>query len=117
MTFIPVPNIQRVVAHSAPVKADIRARGKEMLAAARVVRAAHRDKGHVFIEGSMGRTDYSVTLDDTRGELAAFSIEFGTRGRVVVGDDGELYMTKGTRATRMITGPHVAAAAGGESSG
>lgn len=115
MTFTPVPRVHVVVAKSPPVRDDIKARGARMLAAAQAKKAQHVDEGHSFVEGSMGRTDYSVTLDDTRGELAAFSMEFGTRGLVVVGDDGELYLTAGTPAQRIVTGPEVAAAAGGDS--
>lgn len=112
--FTPAKRIESIVAHSAPVTRDIKARGAKMLAAAKVEKAKHVDEGDSFVEGKMGRTDYSVFLDDTRGLFAAMAMEFGSSSRVEVDSEGNTFVRRGTPAQRIVTGPGVRIAAGGD---
>lgn len=105
--FIPVRNIEAVVARSAPVAQDIAARGLRAKAAATAKLLYRRAEGHSKITGRKAREDYLLYLDDTRGLLAAHLIEFGIRPSAA--------RPKGQVPVRAITGAQVRRAAGGNS--
>lgn len=66
------------------VVAAVANEARERAAIARGVLGAHRHQGHSRITVTHGDIDSFVNLDDTRGQLAAVTIEFGrtgTRGR------------------------------------
>lgn len=65
-------------AKTRPVRGDIQARGQRLRAAVRARHARHRDQGHSRVGGYMAAADYNVYLDDTRGDLAVLSMEYGT---------------------------------------
>lgn len=71
--------IPEAIAHQADVQADLDRRGVEMGTKAEWLLAAHRQEGHARIEVEVGDIDRHIILDDTRGVLAAMSIEFGRK--------------------------------------
>lgn len=47
---------------------------------AELILQMHRHAGHSFIEVTRGRVDRYIVLNDTRGQKAAMTIEFGRKG-------------------------------------
>ena len=101
--FIPVRNLEALVARSAPVRENIAVRGARALVAAKAKLASRRDTGASRVTGRKAPEDYLLYLDDTRGDLAAHIIEFGLPGRQL--------------PVRAISGAHVRRAAGGSALG
>ena len=65
------------LAYWEPVQGDLHDRATAMERIARSLLAQHRSEGHSFIELEHGDVDYWVILNDTRGQQAAMSIEYG----------------------------------------
>lgn len=76
--------IQELIAHQQDVQNDLSKRAKVMGTKAEWLLAGHRAEGHARIMVEEGDIDRHIILDDTRGVLAAMSIEYGRKG----GDDG-----------------------------
>lgn len=91
--------IQEAIAHQQDVQDDLDRRGVTMGAKAEWLLNAHRHDGHARIEVEVGDIDRHIILDDSRGLLAAMSIEFGRKG----GDDGRGAM-RGTYILHDATG-------------
>lgn len=78
-----------IVAHLAGVKAEVKREAHEHAQTAKLLLERHRSRsrrgGHAqIVELSSGITDTLVCLDDTQGQSAALSIEYGRprqRGR------------------------------------
>lgn len=65
------------VAHLPGVRAELAKVARQGGSRARATLAAHRYAGHARIVVEQGGLDWIVALDDSRGEHAAMSIEFG----------------------------------------
>lgn len=78
--------LEKYIAYMEPVNNEMRTNAYEIGATARAILAAHRDQGHSEIVVEKGKLDYYVSLDDTRGHMAAAAIEFGRGSRA--GDEG-----------------------------
>jgi hypothetical protein len=82
-------NLERKLATLPEVRGEIRAEVKDGAAEAKSNLAAHKDRGDSQIKTAFGPVDGYIVLDDTRGLLAAMSIEKGTsrtRATNVLGD-------------------------------
>ena len=57
--------------------------------------AVHKHEGHAFIDIEHGKVDWYVILNDTRGQLAALSIEYGRSPYIVEFEDGRTETRRG----------------------
>jgi hypothetical protein len=73
-------NVHDYVAHMVGVKAAVKVAAEERAELARVLLAQHRHQGHAKIVVVPTRgPDTLVALDDSRGQHAAMTIEFGRK--------------------------------------
>ena len=79
-----IEDLDDIIAHLPGVRAEIRSTAEAGGARAQAVLDAHRDTGDSRILVTHGKLDYWVSLDDTRGDVAAAAIEYGRSG----GEDG-----------------------------
>jgi hypothetical protein len=79
MAFVEA-DLDAIVAHLPGVRAELRSTAEAGAARAEAVLAAHRDTGDSRITVTHGKLDYWVSLDDTRGDVAAAAIEYGRSG-------------------------------------
>lgn len=69
--------IQRAMAVTQETQDELERQAKKIEARAKILLAAHKDRGDAQIEVSQGKVDHFVSLDDSRGYGAAMSMEFG----------------------------------------
>lgn len=69
--------VDEYVAHLPGVRSELASVARKGGAKAKATLAAHHHAGHAQIVVEQGALDWIVALDDSRGERAAMSIEFG----------------------------------------
>lgn len=72
--------LERVIARTAEAQAGLKKKAEYRAARAVLILSMHRAQGHSFIELKKGDIDYWLILNDTRGQKAAMTIEFGRKG-------------------------------------
>lgn len=92
---------QEWLAREKYVQADLFVRTREMASDAAILLHHHRAQGHSFIQIEHGEIDYHIILNDTRGQKAAMSIEFGRRPRIPFERHGAM---EGLRILHISTG-------------
>jgi hypothetical protein len=82
--------IEKFIAYLPPVQGELEDRAFEIGVRAEGLLLEHTLEGHASIDVVQGDLDYYVILDDTAGDLAALSIEFGRAGYIDP-ETGETY--------------------------
>jgi hypothetical protein len=73
--------LNKLMAHTEEARRGVQAHGEiARRRAAITLSQSHGAAPHAYIADYMGKTDYYIILNDTRGQQAAVSIEYGRRG-------------------------------------
>lgn len=70
-------DIEDWIAYQKPVHDALKRKNKAIAGRAKVLLAQHHHEGDAYIATEHGKLDYYTVLNDTRGQKAAMSIEYG----------------------------------------